>query len=64
MAKRVAIKGPKGDLRYFSKTANESFEKFRNDRKSFNETCQPWSYFKAKGYQCVQVEVRELGILM
>ena len=59
MAKRFAIKGLKGDFRFFKKSAKECKEAFMETR-DFGET---WENCKVRGYSLVQVDIKVVAVI-
>ncbi|HHP5493843.1 TPA: hypothetical protein ACSCYS_004250 [Aeromonas veronii] len=59
MAKQFAIKGVRGDYRFFKKTAKDCKEAFM-ETKPFGDT---WENWLARGYSLVQVDIRVVAVV-
>ncbi|HDT5889342.1 TPA: hypothetical protein QHA87_003345 [Aeromonas dhakensis] len=59
MAKRYAVKSPKGDFRFFTTDPEESKKRFM-DTKPFGEE---WRLYRSLGYAVVQVDIRVTSVL-
>lgn len=59
MAKRFAIKSPKGDYRFFTGSPKETRDRFM-DSKEFDDD---WSFYRSIGYSLVQVDIRVTEVI-
>lgn len=59
MARFCAIKNPKGDYSHFKKKAADSRDAFMQ-RKPFEHD---WDCYRARGYQIVKVDIRDLEVV-
>ncbi|ANT70183.1 MULTISPECIES: hypothetical protein [Aeromonas] len=59
MAKRFAIKSPKGDYRFFTSSPKETRDRFM-DTKEFGDD---WGFYRSMGYSLVQVDIRVTAVI-
>lgn len=59
MARQFAIRGVKGDYRFFDKKKQGSIDRFMSTKPFGDE----WSAWRERGYSLVRVDIREIAVI-